>query len=256
MKKRYFIYLSYDGSAYNGWQVQPGCPTIQSTLDTALSTITGEPVAVTGAGRTDTGVHASLYCAHFDVNADLIPSADKFLFRLNGFLPSDIAVNSLHRVTPDAHARFSALSRTYTYHILKHKDPYRFKYSWFLYGKIDTDIMNQACEILLNHTDFKSFSRLHSGNLTDICHIYYAKWEEKEGELLFTIKADRFLRNMVRAIVGTMIRLGFSKISLDEFEKIIAARDRGKAAMSAPASGLFLSGIEYPEEIFLSQGSL
>ena len=172
------------------------------------------------------------------------------VFRLNQFLPDDITVNSILKVLPDANARFSAISRTYKYYISRAKDPFFNSSSWFLHGSIDVKAMNQACTILLSHSDFTSFSKLHSGSKTNICKIYFAMWDEEDNRLVFTIKADRFLRNMVRAIVGTMVEIGFGKMNQNEFEEIILAKDRCRAGTSAPAKGLFLADIEYPREIF------
>lgn len=248
---RYFILISFKGSAYHGWQVQPGSVTIQKVLDHALSTILNERITTTGAGRTDTGVHASTFYAHFDTSDPDLAIKKNIIFRLNRFLPRDIAIINLFRVQPDAHARFSAISRTYQYHINRIKDPFRNDYSWHINGDIDIYSMNSACRLLLGSSDFTSFCRLHSDNKTNICNIFFAEWEESDNRLLFTIKADRFLRNMVRAITGTMVEIGRGKMDLIEFEEIILARDRCRAGKSAPAQGLFLTGIEYPVSVFL-----
>ena len=213
--------------------------------------VLGEDIGTTGAGRTDAGVHALFFCAHFDSISHDLCENKKLVFRLNRFLPDDISVSSISRVHPDANARYSAISRTYKYYISRKKDPFFSNSSWFLHGNIDVDAMNQACGILLNHTDFTSFSKLHSGSKTNICRIFEAHWNEDDTRLIFTIRADRFLRNMVRAIVGTLVDIGFGKMDQDEFEDIILAKDRCRAGTSAPAKGLFLTDIEYPEEIFL-----
>lgn len=251
MNTRYFIFLSFKGTSYHGWQIQPKSVTIQKTLDEALSTVLGEIIATTGAGRTDTGVHASFFCAHFNSGQEDLSSKKNLVFRLNRYLPKDISVSRIAMVLPEAHARFSALSRTYRYNISKIKDPFRENLAWFLHGEIDTELMNRACEIIKTHSDFTSFSRLHSDTRTNICNIMDAKWRDEGNDLIFTIKADRFLRNMVRAIVGTMTDLGTGKINLKKFEEIIEAKDRCKAGKSAPAKGLFLEHIEYPGEIFV-----
>jgi len=251
VKYRYFIFLSYRGTSYHGWQLQPDSITVQQVLDNALSLVLGEAVSTTGAGRTDTGVHALFFCAHFDSIAPELCEKKNLIFRLNNFLPEDISVSALRRVRPDANARYSAISRTYKYFVTRTKDPFFNGSSWFLHGKMDVEAMNQACLILLRHSDFTSFSKLHSGSKTNICRIYDAFWKEEDLRLVFTIRADRFLRNMVRAIVGTLINIGFGKISQDQFEAVINARDRCKAGTSAPARGLFLADIEYPPEIFL-----
>lgn len=250
-KTRFFIFISYKGTSYHGWQLQPNALTVQKILDEALSRVMDEEITTTGAGRTDTGVHASVFCAHFESRAG-DPETDKNLvFRLNRYLPKDISVSAIRRVWPDAHARFSAISRTYTYYISKVKDPFREESSWFIHGNLDVSLMNQACAILMEQSDFSSFSKLHSDNKTNICKIYSAIWTEEVNGLVFTIRADRFLRNMVRAIAGTMIDVGSGKMNLDEFRDIILARDRCKAGKSVPAKALFLTGIEYPDEIFI-----
>jgi tRNA pseudouridine38-40 synthase len=251
LKTRYFIFISYKGTSYHGWQIQPNSVTVQQILEEAVSVVLNEKISTIGAGRTDTGVHATFFCAHFEsISTDLTESWN-LVFRLNQYLPSDISVSSIKKVVPDANARYSAVSRTYKYYISKVKDPFFDNSSWYLHGKIDITEMNRACEILLHNSDFTSFSRLHSGAKTNICKIYYAVWEEADNRLIFTVKADRFLRNMVRAIVGTMVDIGFRKMDLREFEEIISAKDRCKAGKSAPAKGLFLVDIEYPEEIFV-----
>jgi tRNA pseudouridine38-40 synthase len=252
VKTRYFIFISYKGTSYHGWQVQPNSVTVQKILDNSLSVVLGEEISTTGAGRTDTGVHASLFCAHFESESPDLAESKNLLFRINRFLPNDISANSIKRVVPDANARYSAISRTYKYYISKIKDPFFDSSSWFLHGSIDIDAMNQACKMLFSHSDFTSFSKLHSGSKTNICKIYQANWTEEDNRLVLTIKADRFLRNMVRAIVGTMVEIGFGKINSEEFEEIILAKDRCRAGRSAPAKGLFLTDIEYPEEIFFS----
>jgi tRNA pseudouridine38-40 synthase len=251
VKTRYFIFISYKGTSYHGWQIQPNSVTVQQILEESLSVVINERIATIGAGRTDTGVHATFFCAHFESTLSDLTENWNLVFRLNQYLPSDISVNSIKKVLPDANARYSAISRTYKYYISRNKDPFFENSSWYLHGKIDIAQMNKACEKLLEYSDFTSFSKLHSGAKTNICKIYSARWEESETRLVFTIKADRFLRNMVRAIVGTIVDIGFGKIGLKEFEDIIEAKDRCKAGKSAPAKGLFLVDIEYPEEIFI-----
>lgn len=251
MKTRYFIFLSYKGTSYHGWQLQPNAVTVQQIIDNALSVILGEEITTTGAGRTDTGVHALFFCAHFDSLSPDLSKKGNLVFRLNRFLPEDISVNAIRKVVPDGNARYSAISRTYKYYISRVKDPFLTGSSWFLHGDIDVAAMNEACKILFRHSDFTSFSRLHSGSRSNICKIYDARWELDENRLVFTIKADRFLRNMVRAIAGTMTDIGFGKLDTEGFEKIILAKDRCSAGTSAPARGLFLFDIEYPDEIFI-----
>jgi tRNA pseudouridine38-40 synthase len=248
---RYFIFISYKGTSYHGWQLQPNSITVQKILDDALSVVLNEKISATGAGRTDAGVHAMLFCAHFNSISTDLSTNTKLIFKLNNYLPKDISVNSISKVLPDANARFSAISRTYKYYISRMKDPFFDNSSWFLHGNPNVVAMNESCIELLKHSDFTSFSKLHSDTKTNICKIYSATWEEKDNRLVFTIKADRFLRNMVRAIVGTMVEIGLGKINIEEFEQIIVDKNRGRAGKSAPAQGLFLTDIEYPVEIFI-----
>jgi len=251
LKTRYFIFISYKGTSYHGWQLQPNSVTVQMILEEALSVILNEKISTVGAGRTDAGVHALIFCAHFDSISPDLSTTGNLIFRLNQYLPADISVNSLKKVVPDANARYSAISRTYKYYISRIKDPFFDNSSLFLHGKINIALMNKACGLLVLHSDFTSFSRLHSGAKSNICKVYSARWDESDNRLVLTIKADRFLRNMVRAIVGTMVEIGFEKTDLKEFEEIILAKDRSRAGKSAPAKGLFLADIEYPEEIFI-----
>jgi tRNA pseudouridine38-40 synthase len=248
---RYFISLSFRGTAYHGWQIQPGKHTVQGLLTKALDTVLSSQIQVTGAGRTDTGVHASFFCAHFDSARPDLDSDGQFIYNLNGMLPDDIAIKRLTRVKPDANARFDALSRTYTYTVTREKNPFLADTAWLLYWKLDIDLMNQAAAILLKHSDFTSFSRLHGGNKTNICRVSLADWHEENGRLIFTITADRFLRNMVRAVVGTLIPVGRGKFSIADFEAILQGKNRGLAGQSAPAHGLSLTDIVYPAEIFI-----
>ncbi|MCI0522816.1 MAG: tRNA pseudouridine(38-40) synthase TruA [Bacteroidales bacterium] len=247
---RYFLFLSYRGTAYNGWQLQPGKHTVQGVINKALSTVLSEQINVTGAGRTDTGVHASYFVAHFDTARGEIDTDQQLVYNLNSLLPDDIAVSRIVRVKHDANARFDAVSRTYRYTITTIKDPFVSDTAWLLYWKLDIVLLNEASAILLNHSDFTSFSRLHGGNKSNTCRVSFAHWSWESGRLVFTISADRFLRNMVRAIVGTLIPVGRGKLSLKEFEEIIRGRDRGLAGQSAPAHGLSLIAIDYPEALF------
>jgi tRNA pseudouridine38-40 synthase len=251
VKTRYFIYISYKGTSYHGWQIQPNSVTVQKVLDGALSIILSEEINTIGAGRTDTGVHATFFCAHFDSNAAELNTNKKLIFKLNRYLPEDISVNAIKKAAPESNARFSATSRTYRYYISRIKDPFAVNSSWYIHGPIDIEKMNLACSLLQQYSDFTSFSRLHSNAKNNICKIYAASWEEEDNRLIFHIRANRFLRNMVRAIVGTMIDIGFGKITIRQFEEIIIAKDRCQAGKSAPAKGLFLVDIEYPEEIFI-----
>ena len=244
---RYFIYLSYDGTNYHGWQIQPNANTIQAELMRGISTLLRQDIEVVGAGRTDTGVNASMMVAHFDTevflsNADLV----ELVRRLNRLLPPDIAIQRIVPVKEDAHARFSATARTYQYHVSSTKDPFNRHYTYRCPFPLDYDKMNEAAARLFDYTDFTSFSKLHTDTKTNNCRIMYARWENG----IFTIKADRFLRNMVRAIVGTLMEVGRGAITIDDFCKIIEKKDRCAAGSSMPGNALFLTDIEYPEDIF------
>ncbi len=243
--QRYFIQLSYKGTNYHGWQVQPNAVTVQEVLEKGLSVILRENIALVGAGRTDTGVHASFFVAHFDSINDNLDQSD-FAYKLNSYFPKDIAIQKIWKVPDDAHARFDAVSRTYEYYITRKKNPFIDETSYKYLKELDIDAMNEAAEALQNYKDFTSFSKLHTDVKTNICTISYAKWEEKDDLLVFTIKADRFLRNMVRAIVGTLLEVGKKQITLEEFKSIIEEKNRCAAGASAPAEGLFLSNIDYP----------
>jgi tRNA pseudouridine38-40 synthase len=247
---RYFVFLSFKGTNYHGWQRQPVSTTVQQILERDLSLKLGENIVITGAGRTDTGVHAEFFCAHFDSIREDLEGNHDFVYRLNRFLPPDIAIDRLARVVSDAHARFSAISRSYAYRIIRRKNPFLTETGWFYSGDLDTCLMNEAAAILTEYHDFASFCRSDSDVKTTLCRIKEAKWNEKDSILEFHITADRFLRNMVRAITGTMVEIGQGKTSLTEFRNIVDARDRSRAGQSAPAQGLFLTGIEYPPEIF------
>jgi tRNA pseudouridine38-40 synthase len=250
MIQRYFIKFAFDGTRYHGWQIQSNSLTVQQVMNDDLSLLTGEDINVSGCGRTDTGVHAREFYAHFDSE---ISNLDEpaFAFKMNSKLPRDIAVDFIRKVQPEAHARFSAVSRTYEYHINRQKDPFNENLSHYLYGELNLELMQKASDLLLVTDDFTSFSKVDTDVKTNICDVRYAIWEKVSGKLVFTITADRFLRNMVRAVVGTLIEIGFGKLTIEEFKSIIDARDRSAAGTSAPAKGLFLTKVEYPEEIYL-----
>ena len=256
MTYRYFIQLSYQGTNYHGWQIQANATTVQEILESSMSTILGGKISIVGAGRTDTGVHANKYFAHFDFDNDLETKTEKLVFQINGILPPDIAIQKLFRVNPDDHARFSAISRTYEYHISRVKDPFNREFEHLYLGNIDIESMNEACKVLFKHTDFTSFSKLHSQTATNNCKIYEARWEELHSgtKLVFTIKADRFLRNMVRAVVGTLLQVGIGKIEPEHLSSIILQKDRSASGPSAPAKGLILKNIEYPAGLFGGMG--
>ena len=244
---RYFIELAYNGRAYHGWQNQPDAVSVQETLETALFTLLQVPTPVVGAGRTDAGVHATQYFAHFD--AEILPDPQKLIFKLNSLLASDIAVYNLFEVHPEAHARFDAISRSYEYHIIQQKDPFFSETAHLVKNELDLDKMNLAAFRLKEYTDFKCFSKSKTDVKTYNCDIKSAIWEKQENKLVFKITADRFLRNMVRAIVGTLLEIGLGKIPVEQLEEIIKSRDRQNAGTSVPAKALFLTGIEYPTSI-------
>ena len=246
---RYFIELSYLGTHYHGWQTQPNAITVQQTVEKALSLLLRYPIKITGAGRTDTGVHARQMFAHFDTTIPFNPS--ELTYKLNSFLPEDIAIHQIFSVHPQIHARFDAISRSYSYYIHQRKNPFLNKTSWYFKKKLDIEKMNMASNILLSYTDFKSFSKVHTDVKTYICHIKTARWKQTDQQLVFSITADRFLRNMVRAIVGTLIDVGTGRTSIDEFIKIIELRNRNNAGFSVPAKGLFLEKIAYNKQIKL-----
>ncbi len=251
MINRYFIQISYKGTNYHGWQIQPNAISVQEVLTKSFSTILREDIEITGAGRTDTGVHANFFIAHFDSKKTDLNLKKDFLYKINGILPKDISVQSVLKVTPEAHARFDATSRTYHYYIHLQKDPFLLESSWYYPFKIDLQLMNEASQLLLNFRDFTSFSKLHTDVKTNNCNVIEAFWTQENYNLKFTITADRFLRNMVRAIVGTLLEVGKGKITIQEFEKIIKTKNRSEAGLSVPAHGLFLANITYDNRIFI-----
>ena len=243
---RFFIELSYKGTNYHGWQEQPNANTVQAEINRALSTILNTNIEVIGAGRTDTGVHANQMFAHFDCDIDF--DIQNLMFKLNSFLASDIAIKDIFKVKEDANCRFDALSRTYQYHIIQKKDPFN-KTAYFLQNDLDIKAMNEACKYIIGKQDFTSFSKVNTQTFTNNCDVMFAKWELVNNKIIFTIKADRFLRNMVRAIVGTLLGVGFGKIIAADLAKIIAAKDRSKSGVSVPAHALFLTEVKYPNKI-------
>ena len=239
---RYFITLSYDGTRYHGWQIQPNGDSVQQRLQEALSTLLRQPIEVVGAGRTDTGVHARMVVAHFD--ASTINS--QIVYKLNRLLPPDIAVQDVRQVADDMHARFSATSRTYHYFIHTRKDPFLQAYSWQVPFALDFSRMNEAAKVLLEYKDFTSFSKVNTDVKTNLCDLKEAHWDEvAPGQWRFTITANRFLRNMVRAIVGTLVEVGRGRLSIEDIRRIIEAKDRCQAGESVPAKALFLVDIKY-----------
>lgn len=248
--QRYFVYLAYEGTNYHGWQIQPNGSSVQECLMKALSTYLRKEIEVIGAGRTDAGVHASLMVAHFDYEGtlDLTVLTEK----LNRLLPPDISIFRVRKVRPDAHARFDALSRTYKYYLTTIKYPFNRHLKYKIYGTLDIDAMNEAAQVLFDYTDFTSFSKLHTDVKTNNCKIMHAEWtKEGDSDWVFTIKADRFLRNMVRAIVGTLLEVGRGRMTVDDFRRVIELKDRGKAGSSVPGHALFLVDVEYPTDLFV-----
>ena len=241
---RYRIDLAYNGENYHGWQTQPNASSVQETLERAFSLILRQNISITGCGRTDTGVHAEYYVAHFNSYAIKGKISD-LVHKMNSFLPKDIAIYSIEPVDDEFNARFSAVSRSYRYLIHTRKDPFLDRSSWLVPYPIDIEKMNQGCEILKRYTDFASFCKAGSDNKTTICHISSAQWTQNGHRIVFEITADRFLRNMVRAIVGTMVDLGMGKTSLEGFEDIIKSHKRSSAGQSVPAKGLSLVDIRY-----------
>ena len=245
---RFFIYLSYDGARYHGWQIQPNGMSVQEVLNKALTTLLREPIEVTGAGRTDAGVNASLMVAHFDTAQQ---ADEQLVYRLNKFLPRDIAIQKIVPVKPEAHARFSATSRTYHYYIVTTKTPFE-PYAYRFPQPLDFNKMNEAAQTLFDYTDFTSFSKLHTDVKTNNCRIMHAKWSQISPiKWQFTITADRFLRNMVRAIVGTLLDVGRGVLTIEQFREIIEQKDRCSAGTSVPGNALFLADVTYPEDIFI-----
>lgn len=244
---RFFIEIAYNGKAYHGWQKQPAAISVQEVLDGALSTALQENIEVAGAGRTDKGVHASQFFGHFDTAP--LSNIPQLIFKLNTILPASIAVFSIFEVPPEAHVRFDAISRTYTYYVTTRKDPFKTNSAYYVKKKIDMDRMNEAAEMLLSYTDFKAFSKVKTEVKTYNCSLLYARWESEGDVLVFRIKADRFLRNMVRAVVGTLLDIGTGKTAVEHIKHVVESRNRGEAGKSVPAHALFLSKIEYPESI-------
>jgi len=239
---RFFIEISYLGTNYHGWQIQPNVDTVQQQINKALTLILGSQIEIVGAGRTDTGVHAKQMYAHFDYQ-EKIP-INKYIYKLNQFLPNDISVKNIFLVKNDANCRFDALSRTYCYHIIQKKDPF-FENVYYFKKKLNINAMNIACKFLIGEQDFTSFSKLHTDTYTNNCIVYEAFWKKNGDLLVFTIKANRFLRNMVRAIVGTLLEIGLEKMQPKQIMEVILKKDRSSAGFSVPAKGLFLTKIEY-----------
>ena len=250
---RYFLEISYLGTNYHGWQIQPSSITIQGVLEDCISKLLKLEIKLVGAGRTDSGVHATQMFAHFDID-NIINDPEQMTYKLNSFLPDEIVVKKIFQVKDKAHARFDAVSRSYEYFISAEKNPFELNKYYYLKNKLDQKKMNECANLLLNYVNFKSFSKSKTDVKTYNCKIFKASWEIIDSKLCFKIKADRFLRNMVRAIVGTLIEVGLGAISKDDFEKIINERDRKLAGYSVPAHGLFLKEINYNWDEILVNG--
>ena len=255
---RYFLLLSYNGATFHGWQSQPNAISVQASVEQALSTICRQNISITGAGRTDTGVNARMMYAHFDFDG-VFDDKKRILISLNRLVGKDIFIQDIINVPDNAHARFDASERTYKYFVSFKKNPFLHNFCWMCPSHLDIDQMNEAAKILLETKDFTSFAKLHSDVKTNICHVTKAEWTPVkrdpealdfmgglEGGIVFTITADRFLRNMVRAVVGTLVDVGRGKISIDDFKNIIEKKDRCAAGTSMPAHALFLWYVRYP----------
>lgn len=243
--KRYFIYLSYKGTAYHGWQKQQNALSVQEVLETALSNMLRTKIEVVGAGRTDTGVHSSFYIAHLDYQGDKDITSPDFNYHLNAVLPKDIAISKIEKVASDMHARFSAVEREYKYYITTVKNPFKIETAFYYSAPLDIEKMSEAAAMLLTYNDFTSFAKLHTDTKTNICDVREARFEREGDTIVFTIRADRFLRNMVRAIVGSLLDVGKGNLTPSDFRTVIEAKDRSKASSSAYAHGLFLTNVLY-----------
>ena len=248
---RYFIEIAYDGTNYHGWQIQNNAISIQAKINEALSKRLGIDTACTGSGRTDTGVHANQQVAHFDTEKEIASHSD-FVFQLNSILPDDIAINDLYEVHGSASARFDADSRAYIYRIHRKKNPFQENRSYFFGRDLNIKSMNECCQLLLNWTDFQAFSKVHTDVNTFDCTIFHAQWKQENDKLYFSVTANRFLRGMVRALVGTMLDVGEGKVTVHDFKEILKSKDRRKAGRSVPACGLYLSAITFPDTIRLN----
>ena len=240
---RYFLWFAYKGTIYHGWQHQPNGNSVQDEIEKALSLVLRQSVSVTAAGRTDAGVHAARMAAHFDTDCEL--DREKTVLRLNALLPKDIAIFSIERVDDAKHARFDAVWRRYEYRVTNRKSAFNYETTTFIHYQLDYEAMNQAAAVLLRHNDFASFCKIHTDVKTTLCKVTDAHWEQRGDVWVFVIQADRFLRNMVRAIVGTLFDVGRGKMSVGQFEAIIEAKDRSKAGQSAPPEGLILVDVNY-----------
>jgi tRNA pseudouridine38-40 synthase len=249
---RYFLNISFKGTDFHGWQEQSNAGnTVQGICKKAMERVLQHPVSLMGCGRTDAGVHAEEFFAHFNSEENLLKDKRRWLYRFNGVLPSSIAVNDIVAVRDNANARFNAIKRTYKYIITTRKDPLLQGFALHFHFPLDIDKMNAAAKKLKNFKEFSSFKKTNTDNKTDLCIVYHAGWKKQGHTIVFTITADRFLRNMVRAIVGTMLNVGIGKCTVEEFCRIIESKNRSRAGKSVLASGLYLTKVEYPDKIFL-----
>jgi tRNA pseudouridine38-40 synthase len=247
---RYFLTLAYNGTSFHGWQRQPNATSVQQTLEEALTTLLRKPIAITGAGRTDTGVHAKEMMAHFEGDLSL-EEEENLPYLINRFLQEEIVIYRLDKVKADAHARFDATARTYEYHLGFQKNPFKQQLYYYFHQPVSLEKMSEAAQILLEYEDFEAFAKTHSDVKTFLCNVTRADWESTAEGAIFTITANRFLRNMVRAIVGTLLEIGTGKIEVADMHKIIQSKNRGEAGFSVPAAGLYLTEIQYPKSIYL-----
>lgn len=244
---RYFIEFSYFGKGYHGWQRQPNAISVQQVLEEVFSTLTGNEKSLVAAGRTDTGVHAKQLFAHFE--SEKINDTVDLVFRMNSFLPDDISVRRIFEVPSEAHARFDATERTYEYWLVQKKNPFYSDTAYYVNRPLDIQKMNEAAKVMMEYTDFECFSKSHTDVKTYICNIKKAQWQEINDRLVFRINADRFLRNMVRAVVGTLLEVGLGKRTVNDVKDILESKDRSKAGPSVPAKGLYLVEVKYPQEV-------
>jgi tRNA pseudouridine38-40 synthase len=247
---RYFFTIAYKGTQYHGWQRQPNAIGVQQKIEDVFSTILDQEIGIVGSGRTDRGVHASTQVFHCDLSEDQM-DANQLLFKANKMLPKDVALKNVRQVKDEAHARFDATSRAYQYHIITEKNPFAVDQAYFFTHDLSIEKMNLAAEKLLNYKDFESFSKVKTDVYTFNCDIFEAIWKQEQESLVFHIKANRFLRGMVRAIVGTLLDVGQNKTSIEDFENILKLKDRKAAGRAVPANGLFLTEVNYPSDIYL-----
>lgn len=246
--KRYFLEVAYKGTNYSGWQIQKNAVSVQEELNKVLKVLFGNNINTLGSGRTDTGVHAEQQFVQIDLEKALTP---EYLYKINRMLPEDISVREYFLVNPEANARFDAISRRYEYRIVRVKNPFLFGFTYLYPRPLDITLLNKSSELLLNYSDFQSFSKVKTSVENFLCTIHKAEWEERGDLLIFHVEANRFLRGMVRALVGTLIEVGLGKMSIEEFKKILDKKDRKAAGRAAPPEGLFLCEVKYPKEIFL-----